>query len=62
LKGFQKIKLAAGASTTVTFALSRKDLQFVGRDLKWIAEPGDFDVWIAPSSAAGTPARFTLVQ
>jgi beta-glucosidase len=62
LKGFQKIKLAPGASTTVTFTLARKDLQFVGADLKWVAEPGDFDVWIAPSSAAGTPARFTLVQ
>ncbi|HEU4604373.1 MAG TPA: glycoside hydrolase family 3 C-terminal domain-containing protein, partial [Steroidobacteraceae bacterium] len=62
LKGFQKIKLAPGASTTVTFTLTRKDLQFVGRDLKWIAEPGEFDVWISPSSAAGTPALFTLAQ
>lgn len=62
LKGFQKIKLAPGASTTVTFTLTRKDLQFVGRDLKWIAEPGEFDVWISPSSAAGTAARFTLAQ
>jgi beta-glucosidase len=62
LKGFQKIKLAPGASTTVTFTLSRKELQFVGRDMKWTAEPGEFDVWIAPSSASGTPARFTLVQ
>jgi beta-glucosidase len=62
LKGFKKIKLAPGASTTVSFTLSRRDLQFVGQDLQWVAEPGDFDVWIAPSSAAGVPARFTLMK
>jgi beta-glucosidase len=62
LKGFKKIKLAPGASTTVSFTLTRRDLQFVGQDLQWVAEPGDFDVWIASSSAAGVPVRFTLVK
>jgi beta-glucosidase len=60
LKGFKKIKLEPGQSTEVNFTLSRKDLEFVGVDMKWVAEPGAFDVWIAPSSSQGTPKTFRL--
>jgi beta-glucosidase len=60
LKGFQRVQLQPGASTTVSFELKRSDLQFVGLDNQWIAEPGTFDVWIAPSSAAGEAAKFEL--
>lgn len=60
LKGFRKLHLEAGASAEVSFTLTREDLQFVGPDLTWIAEPGAFDVWIAPSSAEGTPSTFVL--
>ena len=62
LKGFEKIALAAGASADVSFTLTREDLEFVGTDLRWIAEPGAFDVWIAPSSSQGRPAAFELVK
>jgi beta-glucosidase len=61
LKGFRKIKLQPGESTDVSFTIKRSDLEFVGADLKWIAEPGAFDVWIAPSSAAGAAKSFRLV-
>jgi len=61
LKGFQKIKLEPGESREVSFTLTRKDLEFVGPDMKWVAEPGVFDVWIAPSSSEGTPKTFRLV-
>jgi beta-glucosidase len=60
LKGFQKFKLEPGQSKEVRFELTRRDLEFVGLGNQWIAEPGDFDVWIAPSSVTGTSARFTL--
>ena len=60
LKGFRKIYLEPGASTVVSFRLTREDLQFVGPDLQWVAEPGAFEVWIAPSSTAGTPSTFVL--
>jgi beta-glucosidase len=62
LKGFRKILLQPGASAEVSFELRRSDLEFVGPDNIWIAEPGSFDVWIAPSSAAGNAARFELVK
>lgn len=61
LKGFRKVKLEPGESIEVSFAIRRADLEFVGRDLKWIAEPGVFDVWIAPSSVAGTAKTFRLL-
>jgi beta-glucosidase len=61
LKGFRKIKLEPGESTEVSFKLERGDLEFVGPDLKWIAEPGVFDVWVAPSSAQGISKTFRLV-
>ncbi len=62
LKGFKKVKLEPGASAEVSFELSRKDLEFVGLQNTWIAEPGAFDVWISPSSATGKSARFELAS
>jgi beta-glucosidase len=60
LKGFKHLDLKPGKSTTVEFTLSRDDLAFVHPDTTRIAEPGLFDVWIAPSAVSGTPASFTL--
>lgn len=60
LKGFQRVALAPGESRRVTFTLTRKDLEFVGRDLSWIAEPGRFTVWIAPSAETGLEGEFEL--
>jgi beta-glucosidase len=60
LKGFRKLQLAPGQSTQVSFELTRRDLEFVGLNKQWIAEPGEFDIWIAPSSSSGTPARIEL--
>ena len=42
LRGFEKIKLEAGASETVTFSIIARDLAFVGRENFWITEPGNF--------------------
>ncbi|MDV3455650.1 glycoside hydrolase family 3 N-terminal domain-containing protein [Sphingomonas sp. HF-S4] len=62
LKAFRKLKLAPGASETVTFKLSRALLMFIGRDNKPTVEPGTFDVWIAPSAEAeGVHAQFELM-
>ena len=60
LKGFHKIALEPGASADVSFTLTRKDLEFIGQKLQWIAEPGTFDVWIAPSASTGTAKSFRL--
>lgn len=46
LKRFKKISLAPGETKTVSFTLNQKDLQFVGDDLKWVAENGTFKIQI----------------
>ena len=61
MKAFRKVTLAPGASETVRFRLTREQLQFIGRDNKPTVEPGQFDVWVAPSAEAeGAHGTFEL--
>ncbi|WP_316791424.1 beta-glucosidase BglX [Pedobacter frigoris] len=60
LKGFQKISLAAGESKTVTFKISAEDLKFYNSALKFVAEPGDFNLFIGPNSRDVSMIKFTL--
>jgi beta-glucosidase len=46
LRGFKKIYLEPGASQTVEFELTKADLAFVNNDMKWVTEPGEFEVMI----------------
>jgi beta-glucosidase len=61
LKGFQKISLKAGESGTVTFKISVDDLKFFNADLKYVAEPGDFKLFIGGSSTDVKEAGFKLL-
>lgn len=70
LKGFERVSIPAGESREVSFSLTESDLAYwhlakgitLGADGKYehTAEPGDFLLWISPSSAEGTPARLVL--
>ena len=60
LKGMKHLDLDPGQSSTVRFTLSPADLAFVHPDMKTRSETGVFDVWVAPSSAGGQAASFTL--
>jgi beta-glucosidase len=46
LKGFKKISLSPGESTTVEFTLTAADLSFIGRENRRITEKGKFRVAI----------------
>ena len=61
LKRFRKITLAAGESQDVEFTLTRADVEFHGVDNRPVAEPGLFDLWVAPSSAVGEAMSFELL-
>jgi beta-glucosidase len=50
LKGFQKIKLEPGEKKTVEFKLNAEHLTMLDREMKWIVEPGRFDVMVGSSS------------
>jgi len=60
LKGFQKINLKAGESKIVTFTISEEDLKFYNHDLKFVAEPGDFTVFIGTNSQDLLQTNFEL--
>lgn len=60
LKDFKKVAIKAGQSRTVSFQITEKDLAYWNADMVKRAEAGEFEVWIAPSSAAGTSAFFIL--
>lgn len=62
LKGFQKIELKAGESKIVSFNISAEDLKFYNSDLKYVAEPGDFKLFIGTNSRDVKEVDFKLLQ
>jgi beta-glucosidase len=51
LKDFQKIMLQPGESKKIKFNINKEKLSFYNANLKWDAEPTDFDLMIGSSSA-----------
>jgi beta-glucosidase len=60
LKGFQKIHLKPGESREVTFTITEYDLKFYNYNLQFVAEPGEFTVFIGTNSDATREAMFTF--
>ena len=60
LKGFQKIELAPGESRNVSFAITPDLLRYFDDQLRYIAEPGEFRVYIGGDSTTGNMATFHL--
>ena len=62
LKDFQLVDIKAGEDTTVTFTITPDMLEFCNADMRMVAEPGDFTVWVAPNSAVGAGKGFYLSE
>lgn len=60
LKGFEKIKLKAGESKTVSFAITAELLKFYNSNIEYVAEPGEFEVMIGTNSQDVKTAKFNL--
>jgi beta-glucosidase len=50
LKGFQRVVLTPGEKRTVTFDITPELLAFYDADMKFIVEPGDFEIMVGNSS------------
>ena len=50
LRGFERTTLAPGETRTVRFTLGAEELAILDRDLKWVVEPGEFEVMVGGSS------------
>lgn len=60
LKGFKKVHISAGKSVQVDFPLTAEELSYYNHDLRWVCEPGDFDIFIGPDCMRGESARLTV--
>lgn len=60
LKDFSKINLKKGETKAVTFTIDAEKLKFYNSDLKYVCEPGDFNVMVGPNSNDVQTLKFTL--
>lgn len=60
LKRFARVTLKPGETKDVEFELPISDLAFWNIDMKYVVEPGDFDLWVAGDSQSGKPLSFSV--
>ncbi|WP_307417057.1 glycoside hydrolase family 3 N-terminal domain-containing protein [Paenibacillus sp. W2I17] len=60
LKGFAKVNLEPGETQTVEFRIGAEQLQYIGRDLKPVVEPGQFHIHIGSSVNDTQMAELTV--
>ena len=61
LKGFQKVRLEPGETTTVAFNITPALLSFYDINMKYVVEPGDFELMVGTSSRA-TSAKEAMLS
>lgn len=62
LKGFKKIEIKKGETKTVTFKITENDLKFYNSNLDFVAEPGEFKVFVGTDSNASLSENFELTK
>lgn len=60
LKRFERVELKAGETKHCRFELPVSDLAFWNRDMEYVVEPGNFQLWVAGDSASGEPLAFSV--
>jgi beta-glucosidase len=62
LKGFQRVKLAAGETQRVTFHLGPDAFALWDDQNKYVVEPARATIWISPDSAHGSEATIEITK
>jgi beta-glucosidase len=60
LRGFERVTVPAGQSTTVTWHLDRNDVGFYDNSGHFVVEPGTIEVYVGDSSDADLKDTFTV--
>jgi beta-glucosidase len=60
LKGFRKVQLEPGESRTVTFNITPAELSFFDVNMKYVVEPGDFEIMVGSSSRDADLTKLVL--
>lgn len=61
LKGFKKVSLKPGETTTVAIDITPASLKFFDINMKYVVEPGDFEIMIGTSSRDQDLTKLKLV-
>lgn len=62
LKGFKKIQVQPNDFKVVEFKITANDLRFYNINMNYVAEPGDFKVFVGTNSENVKEASFRLIQ
>ena len=62
LKGFQRVTLQPGEKRRVDFTLTRDQLGFWNREMRYVVEPGEFRVMVGSNSQDVIEAKFDVVE
>jgi len=60
LKGFERVTLRPGEHKSVDFTVKANDLGSYDPQMRWVVNPGTYDVWVAPDSASGVQGSFQV--
>jgi beta-glucosidase len=60
LKDFARVALKSGETKTVTFNVPADKLAYYNENMKWVVEPGDFDIMVGSSSADADLIKQTI--
>ncbi|HKR61321.1 MAG TPA: beta-glucosidase BglX [Pyrinomonadaceae bacterium] len=60
LEGFQRVTLQAGEKKRIEFELSSRQLGFYNREMRFVVEPGEFEVMVGPNSEDLIEAKFVV--
>lgn len=52
LRKFERVRLTPEQTKTIRFTISPEDLAILNQSMKWVVEPGEFEIQIGSSSAA----------
>ena len=59
LRGFKRVKLQPGEKAEVRFPLTGEVLGYIDRKGEHRVDPGDYEIWIAPSAHNGKPIVYS---
>jgi beta-glucosidase len=60
LKGFRRVTLKPGATAKVSLTVSGPELGYYNQEMRYVTEPGRYDVWVGPNSAEGLHGEFEI--
>ncbi|HTN19140.1 MAG TPA: glycoside hydrolase family 3 N-terminal domain-containing protein [Pelobium sp.] len=63
LRAFKRVNLKAGQEKLITLKFAVKDLELLNKDMKWVVEPGEFELMIGSSSEdIRLQGKFTILE